>query len=96
MLLKARRPIHRPGAPQGSLVGRLVLIVLIILAVIFLVRGFGRSRARGGSAGADGRSLPEQRMVQCAHCGVYVPESAAVAIAGLHYCSDEHRRLSGK
>ncbi|MCU0804026.1 MAG: hypothetical protein MUF79_02915 [Burkholderiales bacterium] len=78
--------------------GRVVLIVLIILAVIFLVRGFGRSRVRGSDddASAARRQLPDQRMVQCAHCGVYVPESSALAAAGLHFCSDEHRRLSGK
>ena len=75
--------------------GRIVLIVLVILAVIFLVRGFGRSRERGRDAD-DRRPLPDQRMVQCAHCGVYIPEAGAVAAAGLHYCSDEHRRLSGK
>jgi uncharacterized protein len=77
-------------------VGRIILIVLIVLAVIFLVRGFGRARARGDGDKDRERELLDQRMVQCAHCGVYVPESGAVAAAGLHFCSDEHRRLSGK
>jgi uncharacterized protein len=93
--LKRADPIGFSGC-RRSLVGRVVLIVLVILAVIFLIRGFGRSRARGDDVGAAGRRLPDQRMVQCAHCGVYVPESAAVEAAGLHYCSDEHRRLSEK
>ncbi|MCX7892383.1 MAG: PP0621 family protein [Burkholderiales bacterium] len=74
--------------------GRLVLIVLIVLAVIFLVRGFGRRR--GGGAGAAQTPARGERMVQCAHCGVFVPEAGAVESGGRHYCSDEHRRLSAK
>ena len=87
-------PGRTAGTPEGSALSRVVLIVLVILAVIFLVRGFGRSRGRGDADGQR-RSLPDQKMVQCAHCGIYVPEAAAIEVAGLHYCSDEHRRLSG-
>ena len=96
MLLRARRPECFAGTPEPSLVGRIVLIVLIVLAVIFLIRGFGRARARDAGDQVKEQELLDQRMVQCAHCGVYVPESGAVAAAGLHFCSDEHRRLSGK
>ena len=76
--------------------GRIVLIVLIVLVVIFLVRGFGRSREHGGARGEPKRPARDERMVQCSHCGVYIPEAAAVESGGAYFCSDEHRRLSAK
>jgi uncharacterized protein len=30
--------------------------------------------------------------VQCAYCGVYVPEQEALASGGHFYCSDAHRK----
>jgi hypothetical protein len=41
--------------------------------------------ARGGAIGAG------ERMVACRHCGVYVPESEAIAADGGHFCSAAHR-----
>ncbi len=29
-------------------------------------------------------------MVQCAHCGVHLPQSEAIAWHGLHYCRRSH------
>ena len=48
----------------------------------------------------DRRSVEEQRpapvaekMVRCAHCGVYLPESDGIAADGQVYCSEAHRKL---
>lgn len=33
-----------------------------------------------------------EKMVSCAHCGIHLPQSEALAGQGaLHFCSDEHR-----
>ncbi len=33
-----------------------------------------------------------EKMVSCAQCGVYLPQSEAISGAGaLHFCSNEHR-----
>lgn len=34
-----------------------------------------------------------EKMVSCAHCGVYLPESDSVSDGGLTYCCEAHRAL---
>ena len=69
--------------------GRLLLLVAIILAVWWLTRA-PRSKGTSGSAS---KTLPE-RMVRCAHCGVYLPQSEALGAGDKYYCNEEHRRLA--
>jgi uncharacterized protein len=72
--------------------------ILILLAVVLGVFWWLRSRAearhdeaartsRAGSASRDGNA---EAMVQCAHCGVHLPRSEAIAWRGLHYCRRSH------
>jgi uncharacterized protein len=64
------------------------LIILIAIALVFIaVRGLWRSSRPAGRRGQHAA-----RMVQCAHCGIYVPEHEALASGGRYYCSDEHRK----
>jgi uncharacterized protein len=43
-------------------------------------------------SGTHGRQAPaKERMVPCARCGLYVPESEALLRGALHFCSEEHR-----
>lgn len=73
------------------------LIVLAVLAVAFWIWRSNRvgsqsqpvpktTKAEPGSA-----STPVQTMLQCAHCGVHLPASDAVAGKQGRYCSAEHR-----
>lgn len=79
----------------------LLLFVLILVGVWWLRRAFGSKsrgggRASGSRAGQGKASAGEgamERMVECAHCGVHVPESEGVSDAGRFYCSEAHRRL---
>lgn len=33
-----------------------------------------------------------EKMVRCAHCGIHLPQSEALAgVGALHFCSDAHR-----
>jgi uncharacterized protein len=62
------------------------LLILIAVAIIVMA-------ARRLFAGRQtGRRTTTQsgKMVQCATCGMYVPESEAVAGSGRYYCSRQH------
>lgn len=70
---------------------KVLIIVLALVALLWLL--FGRS-ARKGEAPKDtrrGRRGGVEDMVVCAHCGVHLPRSEALAARGLHYCSAAHR-----
>jgi uncharacterized protein len=71
--------------------GRLLLILAIVFAVLWLLRralaGPRKSGAAGQAPGAPGGDL-----VSCAHCGVNLPKSEARSAGGRHYCSEEHWR----
>jgi uncharacterized protein len=66
----------------------LVLLGLVMAGVyawrtlLRLASGAGRERTRPPA---------KERMVPCARCGLYIPESEALAQGALHYCSEEHR-----
>jgi uncharacterized protein len=71
--------------------GRLILIALVVLFVVWLVK-------RALVAGADERatgpaSATQGDLVSCAHCGVNLPRGEARSAGGRHYCSEEHWRL---
>ena len=72
-----------------------LLLLLFIIALFFVVRGFIRSRDRS-TASSSGADRVAERMVNCKHCGLYLPESEALLDRGEHYCCDQHRRLSGR
>jgi len=69
--------------------GRLILLALAVLALVWLVRRALRARGRPPPpAAAD--------LVGCAHCGVLLPRAEAQAApgdGGAQYCSKEHARL---
>ncbi len=72
---------------------RLLLIALAVWAAVMAVRAL---RARGPARREPRRRLPEgERMVRCARCGTFVPESRAVRAGGETYCSDEHAETCG-
>jgi uncharacterized protein len=71
--------------------------------LVLLVVAFGLwslfSRLRGPDRGTPG-AAPRQsgaakpvEMVQCAHCGLHLAATDAVAEGSRLYCSDAHRRL---
>lgn len=68
--------------------GKLLILVLVVLAAYFLWRGLRRDGEPPKNATGDG-----ERMVDCSQCGVHLPVSEAVEAKGRYFCSDEHRRL---
>lgn len=58
-----------------------------------------RVKERAAQAAREGRekagkAVATERIVECAHCGLNVPESEALQESGRFYCCDAHR-LSG-
>lgn len=67
------------------------LLLLVLAGVLW----WGWSKRREASPPAVGER-PAERMVTCAHCGVYLPESDAL-VAGEHcYCSEAHRSAASR
>jgi uncharacterized protein len=68
--------------------GRLLLLALAVLALVWLVRRALRAR----QAPADAAKAPGE-LVACAHCGVNLPRAEARGAGEGLYCSEEHARL---
>ena len=65
-----------------------VLLIFIALAVIAMVIRQLWLRPR---AGKQQRRQLSGQMVQCKHCGMYLPENEAIRSREQWYCSREHR-----
>ena len=69
---------------------KLLLLILAVIAVWWMAKGFRRKDAH-----KDAPDAASEKMVICCHCGLYLPQNEAVADGDKFYCSDEHRRLAG-
>ena len=69
--------------------GRLILLAVAVLALVWLVRRALRARRVDAAppAGAPGE------LVACAHCGVHLPRAEARSAPPGLYCCEEHARL---
>jgi len=73
-------------------VSKLLLFLLILVGIYLLRRTLVRPPAsRRGGETARPDAPPVERMVECAHCGLHVPESEAVAEMGRSFCCEAHR-----
>jgi len=69
-----------------------LLILAIVVLAVWLWRS-GRRDVSGSNRSAPPSAPPDpQEMVRCAHCGVHLPRSDAVAGRLGLYCSAEHRQ----
>jgi len=72
-----------------------LLLLLLIVALFFVMRALIRSRNEAARAPRRSQQTAE-RMVNCKHCGLYLPESEALVARGEHYCCEQHRRLADR
>lgn len=85
---------------MGKLLSWVVLIALAYLAYRLVAisqrkrEAAERARAaqrHGDDAGGRGGRISGEQMVQCAHCGVFVPASEAFVDGERAYCGPAHR-----
>ncbi|MDH3980397.1 MAG: PP0621 family protein [Gammaproteobacteria bacterium] len=64
------------------------LLIFIALALIYMIgkRLWLQSRRR-----PPGNRELTGKMVQCANCGIFIPQQEALEQDGHYYCSREHR-----
>jgi uncharacterized protein len=71
-------------------VGRLLVLILIVVFVVWFVR---RALARAEQQAAAPAERTSDELVRCVQCGVLLPRAEARMSAGAIYCSEEHVRL---
>ncbi|RDK02614.1 PP0621 family protein [Cupriavidus lacunae] len=81
---------------------RILILLAVVLGVFWWLRARAEARlaehraraARNASqrpaAGPADADADAERMVQCAQCGVHLPQGEAIAWRGLHYCRRSH------
>jgi uncharacterized protein len=62
----------------------LLIIIAVAIIAMALKRLLAGRRSGGRTAGQSGK------MVQCATCGMYIPEGEALTDSGRNYCSRRH------
>jgi uncharacterized protein len=73
-------------------VGKLLVLLLLVLAGVWLVKRALRNAARQDQRNAPASKASEE-LVRCAHCGLLLPRGEARQAGGAIYCSEEHSRL---
>jgi uncharacterized protein len=68
-----------------------VVVLLAVLLLVWLVLGSVRRRGERVRRPEPPVAPPIEGMVVCAHCGVHLPVSLALANDGAVYCSPAHR-----
>lgn len=68
-------------------VGKFLLLLAMVCVVWWLWRHRGRALE---DTSASSREKPEQAMVPCAHCGVYLPLAESLGEGEWRFCSQEH------
>jgi len=62
------------------------LVIIIVLALIVIIA----KRLLQKPQTPARRNQKNGHMVQCANCGIYVPEQEALQRSGRYYCSQAH------
>ena len=62
----------------------IVIIIVLVLIVVIAKRLWQKPQSPAR------HSQKNERMVQCANCGIYIPEQEALQRAGHYYCSQAH------
>lgn len=72
-----------------SPMGKLLVLVLLVVAAVWLLR----RALRRGQQGERTAAPTSEELVRCAQCGLLLPRAEARQAGGAIYCSEEHARL---
>jgi len=74
---------------------RILFFVFIGFLVWLLVRVLGRDGRQRDARSTPDASAPPAAVLQCAWCGVHVPDTEVASLPdGRSYCSDAHRQAA--
>jgi uncharacterized protein len=73
--------------------GRLLVLILLVVAGVWLVKRALRNAARGDEQAPAQPSRASEELVRCAHCGLLLPRGEARQAGGALYCSEAHAKL---
>jgi uncharacterized protein len=87
-----------PFLPGSKPVAKLLVFLLILLGIYLIRRAVLRPPGPSPRAGEPVRpdAVSAERMIECAQCGLHVPESEAVTGEGLSFCCEAHRQAHRK
>ncbi|NOL50943.1 PP0621 family protein [Pelistega suis] len=74
---------------------KFLIVLAVILGLIFFFR-HSRKKATVHSHPSKSKSTTTISMVQCAYCGIHLPENEAISQGNHHWCSKEHLQLGYK
>jgi uncharacterized protein len=78
---------------MGKLLFWVVLVALAWMAYrLFVISQRRREAAERRAQDAAGAPRPEERMVRCSHCGVFLPSSDALIEGDRAWCDRAHRQ----
>jgi len=66
---------------------RLIILVVLISAVVFVYRKLTLHKSRASTAPAPAS------MKKCSHCGIHLPANEAVEYQQHFFCSQQHKDL---
>ncbi|HEU4709119.1 MAG TPA: PP0621 family protein [Methylophilaceae bacterium] len=66
------------------------MLKILLLAIIVWLLYRILQRYAGSVQTQDREAAPHSTMLQCAHCGLHLPEEESLNINGKHYCCKAH------
>jgi uncharacterized protein len=78
----------------SCIVRNLLLFLLVLCGIWWIRRALNKPGAGSDASPPPGEEEPArgiERMVECAHCGIHVPETESLSSEGRHYCCAAHR-----
>lgn len=71
---------------------KIILLVIVFAAAIWLVRGLRRrSDANSGDQTEKNESPNAEDMVRCAQCGIHLPRGESIMSGREYFCSPGHQ-----
>jgi len=68
--------------------GKVIVWVVVVFAVLFALRMWNAAKARSRAQSAKSGQAPSESMVQCVACGVFLPRPDARETANGYRCAD--------
>lgn len=68
---------------------KLIILAIAIWLVITILKRYRKSLDQSDASATNG-GRDSESMVQCAHCGIHLPQSESVQSDGQYFCSQAH------